>query len=68
MKEKVGGFGIFFLYDKGIYIVLKGGGHQFLTTKRTMVILNSISLVAFHSKCAFDINKTQHKYTNIIKY
>ena len=32
-----------------------------------MVILNNISLVAFHSKCTFDVKKTQHKYTNIIK-
>ena len=35
---------------------------------RAMVILNNISLVAFHSKCTFDVKKTQHKYTNIIKY
>ena len=33
-----------------------------------MVILNNISVVAFHSKCTFDVKKTQHKYTNIIKY
>ena len=33
-----------------------------------MVILNNISVVAFHSKCTFDAKKTQHKYTNIIKY
>ena len=35
--------------------------------KRSMDILNNISLVAFHSKFIFGVNRTQHKYTNQVR-